>query len=340
VEDAIAPVSIRYRAPEGDGREPVALAPWPASPGAPRFPFWSRLEIGRDDGKRPEEPGLLLLADATVSRKHCVITRRGNGRCSLRDLSRNGTRLDGRRLVPNVETDLRPGQTITVGESRSFVLLGAAVPSIVRSAAAGMSMATLSHSDRVIATVVVGDIKDYTVLSRRDVSEETQRAVRRVFEALTALVLKLGGTVKEYQGDAILAFWEGDVSGAQAVQALRATQQLDALVCRIAADPRLWPVKDHPLEMHWALATGIVLIDSIGEGQAVGLSMMGEPVVRAFRMEKFAGPDTGRILACRATHAAAAGAFTFRDLGDMSAKGFDRPDRVFALQERVDAACT
>jgi len=329
-----APLGLRYRPPEGDGREPAALSPWPAASDAPRFPFWSRLEIGRDDGKRPEEPGLLLVADATVSRVHCVLTRRVDGRCLLRDLSRNGTRLDGRRLLPNVETGVRTGQTITVGESRSFVLLCEALPSIVRAAAVGKSMDTVAHTDRVIATVVVGDIKDYTVLSRRDLSEETQRAVRRVFEALTALVLKLGGTVKEYQGDAIVAFWEGDESGAQAVQALRATRQLDALARRIAADPRLWPVKDHPLEMHWALATGMVLIDSIGEGQAVGLSLMGEPIVRAFRMEKFAGPDTGRILACRATRAAAGSALSFRDLGEMTAKGFDRPDRVFALVEQ------
>lgn len=324
-----APAGLRYRAPAPDGGEPASLTPWPESSAAPRFPFWTRLEIGRDDGKRPEEPGLLLVADATVSRQHCLITRRADGRCRLRDLSRNGTRLDGRRLVPNVETDLRPGQTLTVGDSRSFVLLGAPQASLV--AAGGASMVTVSHPDRVVATVVVGDIKDYTVLSRRDLSEETLRAVRRLFEALTALVLRLGGTVKEYQGDAVVAFWEGDASGAQAVRALHAARQLDALACRIAEDPRLWPVRDHPLEMHWALATGMVLIDSVGEHQALGLSMMGEPVVRAFRLEKLAGPGTGRILACRATRALAGDALPFRDLGDMSAKGFDRPDRVFAL---------
>jgi hypothetical protein len=28
----------------------------------------------------------------------------------VRDVSRNGTRLDGHRLVPNVEVEIRPGQ--------------------------------------------------------------------------------------------------------------------------------------------------------------------------------------------------------------------------------------
>ena len=59
--------------------------------------------------------------------------------------------------------------------------------------------------------------------------------------------------------------------------------------------------------------------------------MMGEPVVRAFRIEKFANETTGRILTCSMTRDFAASAFEFRDLGQMQAKGFDKPDRVFAL---------
>lgn len=330
MEPSGASVGLRYRPPAAEPREPLSLAPAPAAPGGPRFPFWTRLEIGRDDGKRPEEPGLLLVADPTVSRQHCFLVRRPGGLATLRDVSRNGTRLDGRRLVPNVETDVRPGQIITVGERRAFVLLGPAHASLAPPPP-GASLATLAHADRVLATVVVGDIKDYTVLSRRPLSEETQRAVRRVFEALTAVVLELGGTVKEYQGDAIVAFWEGDEGGGQARRALRAALRLDAVARGIAADARLWPVADHPLELHWAVATGLVLIDSVGQGHAVGLSLMGEPVVRAFRLEKLAGPDTGRILVCRATRDVAGGEFGFRDLGEVTAKGFDRPDRVFAL---------
>jgi class 3 adenylate cyclase len=60
--------------------------------------------------------------------------------------------------------------------------------------------------------------------------------------------------------------------------------------------------------------------------------MIGEPIVAAFRLEKFANARTGRILACPETNRMAAGMFEFRDLGRMQAKGFDRPDHVFALE--------
>ncbi|MGD8330862.1 MAG: hypothetical protein PVJ49_15645, partial [Acidobacteriota bacterium] len=85
------------------------------------------------------------------------------------------------------------------------------------------------------------------------------------------------------------------------------------------------------LRMDWALTTGMVVIDSFGGDRPTGLSMIGEPVVRAFRLEKFADDETGRILTCEATKMVAARSFSFRDLGKMHAKGFDKPDRVFSL---------
>jgi class 3 adenylate cyclase len=83
--------------------------------------------------------------------------------------------------------------------------------------------------------------------------------------------------------------------------------------------------------MDWALSTGLVLLDSFGASGPGGLSLMGEPVVRAFRLEKFADAATGRVLACRATREAAGQAFEWRDLGERLAKGFERPDRLFAV---------
>jgi len=323
----------RYAEPPPDGGSAMELVPANGAEDGQRFRFWARLEIGRDDGRTPE-PGVLLLRDPTISRKHCVVTRLSDGRCFVRDVSRNGTRLDGRRLLPNVETEWHVGHALTVGANRVFVLAGdAAVPTPVRE-----EISTIPVTGRSVVTVLVGDIRDYTVLVRRALSEELQRAVTGVFGFLSEAVGRLGGTVKEFQGDAIVAFWEGDARGGQAVKACRAALALDALAATLASDRSRWPFADFPLELDWALATGLVLIDSVGRGEPMGLSMMGEPVVRAFRLEKFASEATGRILACSETRALAGGIFAFRDLGRMLAKGFDEPDRVFALAGERDKA--
>lgn len=324
---------LRYREPAPDGRPPLALSPVPEIAGV-HYPFHGRLEIGRDDERRPDEPGLLLVPDPTVSKLHCVVTQRADGRCFVRDVSRNGTRLDGRRLVPNVETEWTPGQVLAVAGGHAFVLVGArerVQPGIA-------SDSTIPAPSRQMVTIVVGDIRDYTGLVRRALSEDVQHAVSRVFDGLSEKVAALGGTVKEFQGDALVAFWEGDARGSQVGPACRAALALDALVARMAADAAIWPVREHPLRIDWAIATGLVLIESFGRNAPAGLAMMGEAIVRAFRLEKFVDDATGAIVACATTRELAGGAFDFRDLGERLAKGFDLPDRVFALERERGGA--
>jgi class 3 adenylate cyclase len=298
--------------------------------------FFDALEIGRDGPSRTEAPGLLLVADSTVSFRHCVLSQHTGGRCTVRDVSRNGTRVDGRRLVPNVETEVMAGQAIEVAAGLAFVLRGEHSPAGVDDTAAG---GTVVAPGFTIATVLVGDIRDYTVMVRQAPPLELQRSVSRVFERLTAEVVRFAGTVKEYQGDAIFAFWEGPADGRQALAGCRAALALNAFADALAADRSVWDVPGFGLGMEWALATGPVVIDSIGGAhQRAGLSMVGEAVVRAFRLEKFATPDTGPILACETTYQMALAHFEFRSLGEMQAKGFERPDKVYALLAPREAA--
>jgi adenylate cyclase len=323
------PARMWYTPPPAGRRSPRCLVAGAGTPDEQRFIFYDALEIGRFDAGRIETTGLLLVEDPTVSSRHCVVTQHENGTCTIRDLSRNGTRLDGRRLVPNLETEFAPGQSIEISAGGVLQLCGDGANPGLGPALAGGTFAVQGFT---IATVLVGDIRDYTVMVRQAPSLALQQSVGRVFERLTEDVVRYGGTVKEYQGDAIFAFWEGTADGRQAVNACRAALALNAIGAQLAADPRVWDVPTHPLGLDWALATGPVVIDSIGGAtQRAGLSMIGEAVVLAFRLEKFATPETGPIVACDTTRRMAASSFEFRSLGEKHAKGFDRPDQVFAL---------
>jgi class 3 adenylate cyclase len=326
---------IRYREPATQpGRTPRVLVAGYGTPDEVRLTFYDEVEIGRDDG-RPDGPGLVLVADPTISRRHCVVAHRADGRCYVRDISRNGTRLDGRRLVPNIEMELRPGQSLSLSADLHLVLEGESVEATADFEEESGSNATMAMPASAFATLLVGDIRDYTVLVRRAPSAVLQYSVNRVFEVLSRAVGRLGGTVKEYQGDALVAFWEGQAHGGQVDTACHAAIELDRMARHLATDPAVWQIEDFPLQMDWALATGPVMIDSIGGSSPTGLSMIGEPIVLAFRLEKFANDELGRILTCRVTRQMAGPQFRFRDLGNMTAKGFDKPDRVFALEEEL-----
>ncbi|NHZ73096.1 MAG: FHA domain-containing protein [Nitrospirae bacterium] len=293
------------------------------------YPFFDRLEIGRYRPGR-EAAGHLLLVDPTVSSRHCILTQDPDGRCFARDVSRNGTRLDGRRLSPNLQTEIQVGQILTIGRQLTFRLEGDQ-PSDTEVPTSEFSKLTMKVDEVKRLTVLVGDIRNYTVLVQQATSSALQGSVGRLFERLEKEVISLGGTIKEFQGDAIFAFWEEETSENHGASACEAALKLDRLAAELAEVPGFWQVDGFPLHVDWALATGTVVMSGHGEGNAMGLSMVGEPVVLAFRIEKFANEKTGSIIACEETREMASTDFKFHDLGERDVKGFDEPRRLYAL---------
>jgi len=292
-----------------------------------RFPFGNQIEIGRLHGERPAAPGQLLFADRLVSRRHCVISCRADGRCGIRDLSRNGTWVDGARILPNQERVIETGQVIMFGDGLELRLEGE------RDAGGGQTEipATATDVGARRVTVLVGDIRDYTRFVQGAPGDALLASVHRVFAALEREVRRQGGSVKEHPGDAIVAFWEQRSSPVTAVAACLAAVELDRLVRSMAGDLAVWNVPGFPLQMDWALATGEVVIDSYGEDGPVGLSMVGEAPVLAFRLEKACSDETGAILVCEETARHAGLVFQFKDLGLLELKGFEGGRRAFAL---------
>jgi class 3 adenylate cyclase len=295
-----------------------------------RFRFHDQMGIGRLEPDGVPAPGLLLVADPTVSSRHCVITQDVLGRCFVRDTSRNGTRVDSHRLVPGVEVELKPGQVLSVGQGLELRLEEAASRTSAPDPAVRL---TVPLPTETTATVLVGDIRRYTTLVREAPPDLLQTSLGALFHELQRFVAEHDGTVKEYPGDAIFAYWEASPSENCAVRACRAALALREAARRLADAPSVWRIPDHALQMEWALATGSVMIDSLGGARPVGLSMIGEPVVRAFRLEKIADDETGDIVVCSATHSMAQEMFHFRALGAKNLEGFAHPEEVFALTE-------
>ena len=323
-----------YRTPAPTGHPAKRLIPEGAPGRTDEFVFFDRLEIGRYKEGR-DATGVLLVEDPTVSSRHCVITQDENGRCWVRDVSRNGTRLDGRRLSPNLRTEVKVGQVVSVAEGAGFRLVGQ--PPVSDELERPIS-ATVGLSNPTLVTVLVGDIRDYTVLVQEAPSGQLQESVGRVFGRLEREVVELGGTLKEFQGDALFAFWEQGPDGNPAVEACAAALGLHRLAGELGEDPETWSLSDHPLRLDWALATGPVVISGHGSDGALGLSMVGESVVLAFRIEKFADDSTGAIIACPQTREMARKRFKFKNLGTRTAKGFERPQRLYALTGRKTIA--
>ena len=293
------------------------------------FLFFDRVEIGRFRENR-QVPGVLLVNDQTVSSHHCIITQEPDGRCFVQDTSRNGTRIDGRRLSPNLRTEFEVGQVLSIGRGLQLRLDGSP-PS--EYSCDPTTTDTFNMAGTTAATILVGDIRNYTNMVRLADPVAVQESVNRVFSRLEQEVEALGGTLKEFQGDALFAFWEKNDFDCHACQACKAALHLEQLARRLSSDPSIWSVSGFPLEMDFALTSGLVTISGYGSEGALGLSMVGEAVVLAFRIEKLANKKTGPIVACSLTKQMAEKEFKFKDIGKHKAKGFEREHRLYALKK-------
>ena len=320
--------AIRYLPPVVSDLPPKRLAVEGGTDDGREFVFYDRVEIGRLKGEE-QIAGRLLVPDEAVSTRHCVITQQPDGRCFIRDLSLNGTRVDGRRLSPNLTTEIKVGQVIAIGRGERFRLEGKMDPQV--GSAPEAEGATQAISDVETVTVLVGDIRNYTSMVQDASAVDLEGSVSRVFRRMEEAVLDLGGTIKEFQGDAIFAFWEESASSNHAAEACLAALRLQELAATLGSDRSVWTVGDFPLEVDFALATGPVAMRGHGGDHAVGLAMVGEPVVLAFRIEKLATEGTGQIVASASTREMASAVLSFESLGRHAIKGFEQDVELFAL---------
>lgn len=82
------------------------------------FPFVDTVEIGRKREGEETRPDRIAFSDPIISACHCRVTQSPEGRFFVRDLSRNGTRVDGRRLERDHDFEIAPNQVIQVGPHR------------------------------------------------------------------------------------------------------------------------------------------------------------------------------------------------------------------------------
>ena len=258
--------------------------------------FREHVVIGRGPDSQGPRPGRIDIPDPAISKRHCVITLEADGRVLIRDVSRNGTRLSGRRLQPNVETVLQPGDRITLADAHDFLV--EVTPSQAARPSAVDETTHRVTSVLTDVTILVGDLSDYTLLNQTMDPADFYPSVSRVMGGLERLVESWGGAVKEFQGDAIFAYWEAQGDGPQdsAMAACRAALALAEWVASMASDRSVWSVEEFPLRMEWALTSGPVLITSLGIDGPKGIAMVGDAVNFAFALEKLADRENPVLL--------------------------------------------
>ncbi len=197
-----------------------------------------------------------------------------------------------------------------------------------------IARSVMSHEGRVAetreVTVVFTDLRDFTGFAERSDPQEVLEALNDHYDAIIPFVHKHGGTVNKFIGDAIMATFGApirhDDHAARAVAA--GTQMLEAMVDLNAKRRRLGRPE---LRMGVGIATGPVVVGTLGTTDRVEYAVIGDTVNTASRLEGLCKELGCSLVMGSSTHEAVADRMATRTLGAVSVKGKADKLEVFTV---------
>jgi adenylate cyclase len=162
------------------------------------------------------------------------------------------------------------------------------------------------------------------------------KVMNRYFSTMSAPIRQHQGVIDKYIGDAIMAYW-GPPFAADAEQtqlASLAALEMLQLVPQLRAElPELLGVRTLPntFDIRIGIATGEVLVGSIGSELMMSYTVMGDTVNLASRLEGANKEYGGRILVSEATIAGASAAVEAREIDLLVTLGQTRAQAVYEI---------
>ena len=294
-----------------------------------RIEIVDRIYIGRTC--KGIDPQRRILQDhPQVSRNHAEISWTA-GRLQILDTSRNGTWVNNIRMAAGSFKDLSDGDVIRIG-NLVFRVVG---PEVAEDPGQDIPMTelTIVSSLKEVVTSLVADMRGFTAYSQSHASSDVYGMIREIFDQFSKTVEVYNGTIKDFAGDAVFAFWEHQFED-PAIQAVRACQaavrQLQNF-SHILVELAGKYADIEKLQMGWGITTGPIILSQFGS-RAADLAMVGDCVNLASRLAGMANKDIPEnILICARTAALVENHFAMRDLGLFSIRGREGQEHIFAL---------
>jgi len=182
-------------------------------------------------------------------------------------------------------------------------------------------------------TVLFSDISGFTAMASRMPPQEVVDLLNAYFPEMVEIVLRHGGTLEKFVGDALLAVWGAPVGRPDdAERAVTAAVEMQAALERFNA-PRV-AAGATPIRVHVGIASGQAAAGYIGTDRYIQYAVIGDTTNVASRICSAAGP--GEILVGAETRALMpADAFALDEVPPIVAKGKDRPLEVFRVRSRA-----
>ena len=274
----------------------------------------------------------ILVQDEQVSRDHAVISRRAE-QLQITDRSKNGTWVNGIRLAAGASSNLGDGDTIRLGEFFLRVFYPENVTDVTD--AGILTDGTRVTPTEIIVTNVVADVREFTTFSQENASSDVYALMKEIFDTFSAIVYNFKGTIKDYAGDAVYAFWDHAIEpiSTQAVLACQAAIKQTQTINEIRTKLSGKNIASDNLQMGWGITTGKVTMSHYGS-RAADLALVGDCTNLAFRLSGLANKQLSeKIVICSQTAELIRNDLKIKDLGNVEIKGRTGKEHVFGLAQ-------
>jgi adenylate cyclase len=198
---------------------------------------------------------------------------------------------------------------------------------------------TASEGQRRVMTVLFCDMKGFTSLSEGMTPQGLVKVMNHYLSTISGPIRNHKGIIDKYIGDGVMAYWgppftdEGDQARLACLAALDMIEHIAALRIEI---PELLGVRSVPSEcdLRVGIATGEVLVGSIGSEFMMSYTVMGDTVNLASRLEMANKVYGSRSLVSKSTIIAAGPAIEAREIDRLVLVGQITPQFVFEIMGR------
>lgn len=138
--------------------------------------------------------------------------------------------------------------------------------------------------ERREVTSFFSDVAGFTAISEALSPEELVTFLNEYLSEMTEIILRSGGTLDKYEGDAIIAFWNAPID--QPDHALRACRAAIRCQARLAElGPRFREKAGRPVTMRIGLNSGPAVVGNMGSSRRFDYTAMGDTINLASRLE-------------------------------------------------------
>ena len=192
--------------------------------------------------------------------------------------------------------------------------------------------------ERKYISVLFADIKNFTTISETLEPEVLIKYLNKYLTAMTDIIMKHGGVIDKYIGDAILAFWGAPIPMED--HAYRACLAAEEMMDKLKEIQKELEDQGLPeIDIRIGINTGGALVGNVGSEQRLSYTVIGDTINLAARLESLNKQYKTRCMISQATFMEIRNKAVVRQLDKVEVKGKTEGVKVFeliAVENKID----